>query len=51
MVETAIIREVVLVSLSVAELGETLQAEREGAPVQLKDTVWLKPPPDEAETE
>jgi hypothetical protein len=50
-VVTVTVTGVALVPFSVTELGETLHVESEGAPVQLKETVWLKPPPGETETE
>jgi hypothetical protein len=50
-VETVIMTEVMLAPLRVAELGETPHVDKDGAPAQLKDTVWLKPPPGETETE
>jgi hypothetical protein len=31
--------------LSANEFGETEQVDNAGAPAQLKDTVWLNPPP------
>ena len=43
-VKTVTVTEVGLVPFSVAVLGETLHVESEGAPVQLRETVWLKPP-------
>jgi hypothetical protein len=49
-VETVTVTEVGLVPFSVTELGETLHVDKVGAPVQLRETVWLKPPPGERET-
>jgi len=43
-VETVTVTDVVLAPFSTAEFGETVHVEREGAPVQLKETVWLNPP-------
>jgi hypothetical protein len=50
-VETVIFTEAALIPFNATELGETVHVERLGAPAQLRDTVWLKPPPGETEME
>ena len=50
-VETAIVTDVALAPFSVTTVGAALHVDRDGAPAQVKDTVWLKPPSGETETE
>lgn len=42
---TATVTDEAAEPLSVKEFGETEQVDNAGAPAQLRDTVWLNPPP------
>ena len=50
-VETVTVTVVGLAPFKVTELGETTHVERSGAPVQPKETVWLKPPSGKSDKE